>query len=56
MKPKSPLWRITHYPAGAAPSTEYTVHAPNLRRALTKLSRFLQVGVWTLRPVRRPVG
>ena len=23
MKPKSPLWRITHYPVGAASSTGY---------------------------------
>ena len=56
MKPKSPLWRITHYPAGAAASTEYTVRAPNHRRALTTLSRFLEVPQWTLRPVRHPVG
>ena len=56
MKPNSPLCRITHYPAGATASTEYTVHAPNLRRALTKLSRLLEVPVWTLRAVRRPVG
>lgn len=56
MKPKSPLWRITHYPAGASASTQYTVHAPNLRRAVTRLSRLLEVPLWTLRPVRHPVG
>ena len=56
MKPKSPLWRITHHPAGAAASTEYTVHAPTFAGRSPSSPRLLEVPVWTLRPVRRPVG
>ena len=42
-------WRITHHPAGAAPSRDYVVRAPNLEAAKRKLAAALDVPVWTLR-------
>ena len=42
-------WRITHYPAGDAPSRDYTVRAPNLAAAKRTLAAALDVPVWTLR-------
>ena len=42
-------WRITHYPAGDAPSRDYTVRAPSLDAAKRTLAAALGVPVWTLR-------
>ena len=42
-------WRITHYPAGVAPSREYAVRAPSLDTARRKLAGALNVPLWTLR-------
>ena len=42
-------WRITHYPAGDAPSRDYAVRAPNLDIARRKVSAAPDVPVWTLR-------
>ena len=42
-------WRITHYPAGDAPSCDYTVRAPSLDAAKRTLAAALDVPVWTLR-------
>ena len=42
-------WRITHYPAGVAPSREYKVRAPSLDTARRKLAAALNVPPWTLR-------
>ena len=41
-------WRITHYTAGAAPSRDYVVCAPNLEAASATLAA-AAVPVWTLR-------
>ena len=43
------VWRISHYPAGAAPSRNYAVRAPNLDAAKRKLAAALDVPLWTLR-------
>ena len=43
------VWRITHYPAGDAPSRDYAVRAPSLECAKRKLAAALGVPVWTLR-------
>ena len=43
------VWRIGHYPAGAAPSRHYAVRAPTLIAAKRKLAAALQVPLWTLR-------
>ena len=43
------IWRITHYPAGDAPSRDYAVRAPSLETARAKLAAALGVPVWTLR-------
>ena len=43
------VWRITHYPAGDAPSRDYAVRAPNLEAAKRKLASAIDVPVWTLR-------
>ena len=43
------VWRITHYPAGDAPSRDYAVRAPSLGAAKRKLATALGVPVWTLR-------
>ena len=42
-------WRITHYPAGAVPSRDYSVRAPSLDAAKRALAAALGVPVWTLR-------
>ena len=42
-------WRITHYPAGSAPSRDYAVRAPSLDAAKRKLAAALDVPPWTLR-------
>ena len=42
-------WRITHYPAGDAPSRDYAVRAPSLDAAKRTLAAALGVPVWTLR-------
>ena len=42
-------WRVTHYPAGDAPSRDYTVRAPSLTAAKRTLAAALDVPVWTLR-------
>ena len=42
-------WRITHYPAGDAPSRDYAVRAPSLTAAKRTLAAALDVPVWTLR-------
>ena len=42
-------WRITHYPAGDAPSRDYAVRAPSLIAAKRTLAAALGVPVWTLR-------
>ena len=42
-------WRITHFPAGVAPSREYWVRAPSLDTARRKLAAALNVPLWTLR-------
>ena len=43
------VWRITHYPAGDAPSRDYAVRAANLDAACAKLAAALDVPLWTLR-------
>ena len=43
------IWRITHYPAGDAPSRDYAVRAPSLEAAIASLAAALGVPVWTLR-------
>ncbi len=45
----SAIWRVTHYPAGDAPSREYNVRAPTLEAAKRKLAAVLCVPVRTLR-------
>ena len=42
-------WRITYYPAGAAPSRDYAVRARSLDTAKRKLAAVLDVPLWTLR-------
>ena len=42
-------WRVTHSPAGDAPSRDYTVRAPSLTAAKRTLAAALDVPVWTLR-------
>ena len=42
-------WRITHYPAGDAPSHDYAVRASSLVAAKRKLAAALDVPLWTLR-------
>ena len=42
-------WRITHSPAGDAPSREYAIRAPSLEAAKQKLAAALNVPVWTFR-------
>ena len=42
-------WRVTHYPAGDAPSRDYAVRAPSLAAAKRTLAAALNVPVWTLR-------
>ena len=42
-------WRITHYPAGEAPSRDYAVWAPSLDAARRKLADTLNVPPWTVR-------
>ena len=42
-------WRVTHYPAGDAPSREYAVRAASLDAAKRTLAAALNVPVWTLR-------
>ena len=43
------VWRVSHYPPGAAPSRDYAVRAPNLNAAKRKLAAALDVPLWTLR-------
>ena len=43
------VWRVTHYPAGEAPSRDYAVKAPSLDAAKRKLAAALDVPLWTLR-------
>ncbi len=43
------VWRISHYPPGAAPSRDYAVRAPSLNAAKRKLAAALDVPLWTLR-------
>ncbi len=43
------VWRIVHYPPGAAPSREHAVRAPTLEAAKRKLAAVLRVPAWTLR-------
>ena len=43
------LWRITHYPAGVAPSRDYAVRARSLEAVKRTLAAALNVPVWTLR-------
>ena len=49
MREKPMVWRIGHYPAGAAPSRDDAVRAPTLIAAKRKLAAALQVPLWTLR-------
>ncbi len=49
MAEKSMHWRISHYPAGDAPSREYTVRARNREGARRKLAAAIRVPLWTLR-------
>ena len=42
-------WRITHHPAGCAPSREYAVRARSREAAKRKLAAAIQVPLWTLR-------
>ena len=42
-------WRVSHYPAGDAPSREYAVRAPSLEAAKGTLAAALGVPVWSLR-------
>ncbi len=43
------VWRISHYPPGAAPSRDYAVRAPSLDAAKRKLAAAFDVPLWTLR-------
>ena len=43
------IWPFIHYPAGDAPSRDYTVRAPSLDAAKRTLAAALDVPVWTLR-------
>ncbi len=43
------VWRISHYPPGAAPPRDYAVRAPSLDAAKRKLAAALDVPLWTLR-------
>ena len=43
------VWRITHYPAGTAPSRDYAVRAPSLEAARRNLAAAINVPPWTLR-------
>ena len=43
------VWRITHYPAGDAPSRDCAVRAPSLEAATRKLPAAINVPLWTLR-------
>ena len=49
MKDAVLVCRITHYPAGDAPSRDYAVRASNLEAAKRKLAAIINVPVWTLR-------
>ena len=49
MKEVPKTWRITHCPAGDAPSRDYAVRAPNLDAARRKLADTLNVPRWTVR-------
>ena len=49
MREEPMVWRISHYPAGAAPSRDYAVRAPTLIAAKRKLAAALDVPLWTLR-------
>ena len=49
MKEAPKTWRITHYPAGVAPSHHYAVRAPSLDAARRKLADTLNVPRWTVR-------
>ena len=49
MKEATKTWRITHYPAGVAPSRDYAVRAPSLDATKRKLADTLNVPLWTLR-------
>ncbi len=42
-------WRIAHYPAGDAPSRQYTVRARSRDAARRKLAAAIRVPLWTLR-------
>ena len=42
-------WRITHNPAGSAPSRDFVVRASSLDAAKRKLAAALDVPPWTLR-------
>ncbi len=43
------VWRVSHYPSGAAPSRDCAVRAPSLDAAKRKLPTVLDVPLWTLR-------
>ena len=49
MKEAPKTWRITHCPAGVAPSREYAVRAPSLAAVRRKLADTLNVPRWTVR-------
>ena len=49
MKEAPKTWRITHYPAGVAPSRDYAVRAPSLDAARRTLADTLNVPRWTVR-------
>ena len=49
MKEAPKTGRITHYPAGVAPSRDYAVLAPSLDTARRKLADTLNVPRWTVR-------
>ena len=42
-------WRVTHYPAGDAPSRKHAMRAPSHDAAGRNLAAFPDVPVWTLR-------
>ena len=43
------VWWITHYPAGDAPSRDYSVRASSHEAAKRKLAAAINVPSWTLR-------
>ena len=43
------VWRILHYPAGIAPSREYSVRARSLKAAKRELATVRGDSEWTLR-------